>query len=285
MFRFTTSIVRQPARSVGWLFACVSMLCLSAAASFAKDYRIGAQDVVQIGVWEHPELTSKYAVGGDGNITFPLVGPIKAAGLTAAELQAEVTKQLMDGFIKTPQVTVSVAEYLSQRVFVVGEVHTPGVVPLTGNLTLVEALTRAGSLTENAGGELQVVRAAPGSVSVGPTLPNATGATVVLRASVQLLLRGQFATNAELNDGDTIVVPRAQSVSVLGQVKNPGAVPYEFDMTVLRAVSLVGGANDVGALGRARIIRIVNGKKTEIKAKETDTLMPGDVVMIPMKLW
>ena len=285
MFRFTTSIVRQPARSVGWLFACVSMLCLSAAASFAKDYRIGAQDVVQIGVWEHPELTSKYAVGGDGNITFPLVGPIKAAGLTAAELQAEVTKQLMDGFIKTPQVTVSVAEYLSQRVFVVGEVHTPGVVPLTGNLTLVEALTRAGSLTENAGGALQVVRAAPGSVSVGPTLPNATGATVVLRASVQLLLRGQFATNAELNDGDTIVVPRAQSVSVLGQVKNPGAVPYEFDMTVLRAVSLVGGANDVGALGRARIIRIVNGKKTEIKAKETDTLMPGDVVMIPMKLW
>ena len=285
MFRFTTSIVRQPARSVGWLFACVSMLCLSAAASFAKDYRIGAQDVVQIGVWEHPELTSKYAVGGDGNITFPLVGPIKAAGLTAAELQAEVTKQLMDGFIKTPQVTVSVAEYLSQRVFVVGEEHTPGVVPLTGNLTLVEALTRAGSLTENAGGELQVVRAAPGSVSVGPTLPNATGATVVLRASVQLLLRGQFATNAELNDGDTIVVPRAQSVSVLGQVKNPGAVPYEFDMTVLRAVSLVGGANDVGALGRARIIRIVNGKKTEIKAKETDTLMPGDVVMIPMKLW
>jgi len=285
VFRFTTSVFRRQARTMGWFSACVAILFLSAAAPFAKDYRIGAQDVVQIGVWEHPELTSKYAVAGDGTVTFPLVGPIKAAGLTAAELQAEVTKKLMDGFIKTPQVTVSVAEYLSQRVFVIGEVHTPGVVPLTGNLTLVEALTRAGSLTENAGGELQIVRAAPGSLSVGPTLPGSTGASVVLRASVQLLLRGQFATNAELTDGDTIVVPRAQSVSVLGQVKNPGAVPYEYDMTVLRAVSLVGGANDVGALGRARVIRIVDGKKTEIKAKETDTLQPGDVVMIPMKLW
>lgn len=285
MFRPTVLLFRRRARTLRWLLAGVVALCLSAATTFAKDYRIGAQDVLQIGVWEHPELTSKYTVGGDGSITFPLIGPIKAAGLTAAELQAEVTKLLMDGFIKSPQVTVGVAEYLSQRVFVVGEVHTPGVVPLTGNLTLVEALTRAGSLTENAGGELQVVRAAAGSVSVGPTLPGSTGATIVVRASVQQLLRGQFATNAELADGDTIVVPRAQSVSVLGQVKNPGAVAYEYDMTVLRAVSLVGGANDVGALGRARIVRIVDGKKTEIKAKETDTLMPGDVIMIPMKLW
>lgn len=285
MFRSANLVIRQIARTTGWFFVCLATCCVAATPAFAKDYRIGPQDVIQIGVWEHPELTSKYTVGGDGTITFPLVGPIKAAGLTTAELQAEVTRQLADGFLKNPQITVGVAEYLSQRVFVVGEVHTPGVVPLTGNLTLVEALTRAGSLTENAGGELQVVRGAAGSVSVGPTLPGSTGATIVARVSVQQLLRGQFATNAELADGDTIVVPRAQSVSVLGQVKNPGAVAYEYDMTVLRAVSLVGGANDVGALGRARIIRIVDGKKTEIKAKETDTLMPGDVVMIPMKLW
>lgn len=284
MFRPTRSVCQRRVRLLG-VICGVAAWCLATTVAFAKDYRIGAQDVLQIGVWEHPELTGRYAVGGDGTITFPLVGAIKAAGLTATELRTEVTKQLTDGFIKNPQITVSVAEYLSQRVFVIGEVHTPGVVPLTGNLTLVEALTRAGSLTENAGGELQVVRAAAGSLSVGPTLPGSTGATIVLRASVQQLLRGQFATNAELSDGDTIVVPRAQSVSVLGQVKNPGAVTYEYDMTVLRAVSLVGGASDVGALGRARIVRIVDGKKTEIKAKETDTLMPGDVVMIPMKLW
>jgi polysaccharide export outer membrane protein len=218
-------------------------------------------------------------------VIFPLLGAIKAAGLTAGELQQELTRLLADGFIKNPQVTVSVAEYLSQRVFVVGEVHTPGVVPLSGNLTLVEALTRAGSLKENAGGELQVIRPAPGSVSLGPTLPGTLGSTIVLRASVQLLLRGQFVTNADLTHGDTIIVPRAESISVLGQVKSPGVVPYEYDMTVLKAVSMVGGPNDVGALGRARIIRIVGGKKTEIKAKETETLQPGDVVMIPMKLW
>lgn len=282
MTRRKTSVFDRTVGAMAWL---IVSLCVWTAGVAATDYRIGPQDIVQIGVWEHPELTGRYTVASDGTLGFPLIGPIKAAGLTTAELQAEVAKLLLDGFIRNPQVTVSVAEYLSQRVFVVGEVHKPGVVPLTGNLTLVEALTRAGSLTETAGGELQVVRAAAGSLSIGPTLPGSTGASVVLRASVQQLLRGQFATNAELADGDTIIVPRAQSISVLGQVKNPGAVPYEYDMTVLRAVSLVGGANDVGALGRARILRIVEGKKSEIKAKETDTLLPGDVVMIPMKLW
>jgi polysaccharide export outer membrane protein len=263
----------------------LAMLSVLLTSVVSAEYRIGVRDVISIAVWDHPELTAEYTVGADGTLTFPLLGPVKAAGLTAEELQAEIRKQLLDGLIREPQVTVNVSKYLSQRVFVVGEVRTPGPVALTGDLTLLEALTRAGSVTENAGGELLVVRASPGISVQGATLPGSAGSSVVLRASLQRLLHGEFATNASLSDGDTLVVPHAEFISVLGQVKNPGSVTLEFEMTVLRAISLAGGANDLGAIGRAKIVRIVNNRKTEIKAQLTDKLQAGDVVVVPMRLF
>ena len=89
--------------------------------------------------------------------------------------------------------------------------------------------------------------------------------------------------NIELHDGDTIFVPRAESVYVFGQVKNPGAYAIQKDTTVLQALSLAGGVTENGAMNRIKIVRIVNGEKKELKVKLTDLVQPGDTIIVPEK--
>src|SRR3990170_1913760 len=152
-----------------------------AVAQSAGDYVIGAQDVLAIAVFNQPALGGKYTVETDGTFTFPLVGRIKAAGLTIRQFEEELRRRFADGFFRNPQVTVAVEQYHSQRVFVVGEVRQPGTYPLTGDMTLVEALARAGSTTAAASGEVVVVRSQgakapviPAGLYAGP--PGADGA-------------------------------------------------------------------------------------------------------------
>ena len=91
--------------------------------------------------------------------------------------------------------------------------------------------------------------------------------------------------NIQLQDGDTVNVPKTQSVFVTGHVKLSGAYSVERGTTVLQVLSLAGGVTDRGAEGRIRILRTVNGKRTEIKAKLTDTVEPGDTIVVPERFF
>src|SRR5437868_1517482 len=217
------------------------VLSLSAPAlsqtQSAANYVIGPQDVLAINVFDQADLGGKYTVESDGTFSFPLIGRVKAGGLTLREFEQELRKQLADGFFTNPQVSVSVEQYRSQRVFVVGEVRQPGPVPLTGGMTLIEALARAGSTLPSSSGEVAVVRLKDHNSVAGPTLPGAKEATEVIRVSMRTLESGAMSQNVELQDGDTIFVPRAESVYVSGQVKNPGLYPIQTDTTVLQALS------------------------------------------------
>src|SRR5437667_4023597 len=111
----------------------------------SDDYVVGAQDVLGITVWNQPDLTAKYTVEVDGTFTFPFIGRVKVAGLTLRQIEVELKRQLAEGYYKNPQVSVAIDSYKSQRIFVVGEVRSPGAYPLGGNMTLMEALAQAGS--------------------------------------------------------------------------------------------------------------------------------------------
>ena len=111
------------------------------------EYLIGPQDVLTVTVWDSPDLSGKFTVETDGSFTFPLIGRVKAGGLTLRQFEAELKKKLADGYFKNPQVSVAVETYRSQRIFIVGEVRNPGTYPLTGDMTLIEAIARAGSTT------------------------------------------------------------------------------------------------------------------------------------------
>jgi polysaccharide export outer membrane protein len=246
----------------------------------AADYVIGALDVLAITVWDQADLSGKFTVEADGSFSFPLIGRVKAAGLTLRDFEAELKKRLADGYFKNPQVSVAVEEYRSQRIFVVGEVRTPGTYALTGDMTLIEAIARAGSATPTASGEVLIVHPPKGEAAAR-TLPNQRADAEITRVDLKQLQEGGRAQNLALRDGDTIFVPRAETIYVFGQVKNPGAyVLQSKDTTVLQALSLAGGVTDRGATNRIKIMRVVDGKMKEIKVKLTDIVRPGDTVVV-----
>lgn len=252
------------------------------AVSQQPDYQVGPQDVLTITVWDQNDLSGKFTVETDGSFTFPLIGRIQAGGLTLRQIENELKKRLADGYFKNPQLTVAVDTYRSQRVFITGEVRTPGPYTLTGDMSLIEALSRAGSTTQFAGNEVVIVRAADGKAATGPLLPNQVEGATTIRVDLKDLQSGGLSKNVPLKDGDTIYVPLAESVFVFGQVKNPGEYPLRRkDTTVLQALSMAGGVTDRGAANRIKIMRIVSGKKTEIKVTLTDIVLPGDTVMVP----
>jgi len=269
-------------RTLSYAILAVLFVPFVAGGQSAGDYVIGPQDVLSVSVLEQADLGGKYAVELDGSFTFPLIGRVHAGGMTIRNFEAELKTQLADGFFRNPQVTVSIEQYRSQRVFVTGEVRNPGSYALTGDMTLIEALAKAGSTTQNASDEVVVVRGGKGAEP--PVAPDAGKDTV--RVNLNDLQSGAAGTHdLDLRDGDTIYVARAEQVYVFGQVKNPGSYPIKSDTTILQALSLAGGVTPNGALNRARVIRIVNGEKTEVRVKLTDTVEPGDTVTVPERFF
>ena len=276
-----------------WL-TCVALMLVCLGVSGAQrsqgavqpspmaDYVIGAQDVLAVTVFDQADLGGKYGVELDGTFSFPLIGRIRAAGLTLRQFEIELTKRLADGYFKNPQVTVAVEQYRSQRVFVVGEVRQPGTYPLTGDMTLIEALARAGSTGPTASGEVIVVR---GGDAKAPRLPEKSEGAEVIRVEFADLQTGKAAQNIRLRDGDTIFVPRAETAYVFGQVKNPGAYPITKATTVLQALSLAGGVTEYGAINRIKIVRMVGEKRKEIKVNLTDLVEPGDTLVVPERFF
>jgi len=247
------------------------------------DYRVGAQDVLTITSYDQADLSGKFTVEADGTFTFPLIGRVKAGGLTLRALEDSLKTRLKDeGFFRNPQVTVAVETYRSQKIYVIGEVRSPGSYPLSGDMSLVEAIARAGSTLPSASGEAIIVHAPPGAT--GPSVPSqgANTETVDLRA----LQNGAGTLNIVLRDGDTISVLRAESVYVLGQVKNPNAYALQQkNTTVLQALSLAGGVTDRGSMSRIKLTRIVKGDKKELKVKLTDIVQPGDTIFVNDRLF
>lgn len=256
----------------------LGVLLLAVPVSAQTDYIIGAQDVLTITVYDQADLSGKFTVDPDGSLTFPLLGRLKAAGLTLRALEDDLKKRLSDGYIRNPQVSASVEQYRSQRIFVMGEVRAPGAYQLTGDMTIIEAIARAGSTTLQAADEVMIVRPKDGRAN-GPVLPSDDESTVI-RVNLRDIQEGALSKNVQLRDGDTLVVQKARSVYVFGQVKAPGAYPVDKDTSVLQALSLAGGVTDRGSTGRIKIVRAVDGKKKEIKVKLTDMVEPGDTIIV-----
>jgi polysaccharide export outer membrane protein len=259
-----------------------AMLCgLPPRADAQTDYRIGAQDVLNITVFGETDLSGKYTVEQDGTFTFPLIGRVKAGGVTLRELEQEVKRLLTDGYLKNPQVSIAIETYRSQRILVMGEVRSPGEYLLSGDMTLLAALARAGGTSAAASREVLIVRASRRI----PEKSDTAGEAEIVRIDLADLQGGNMALNITLQDGDTVNVPKAQSVFVAGQVKSPGAYAVERGTTVLQVLSLAGGVTERGADGRVRIQRMVKGKLRELKAKLSDVVEPGDTVIVPEKFF
>ena len=271
-----------------WVSALVLLcgLILTTSVSARQNsraYVIGPADVLAIAVFDQPQLTGRYTVQPDGTFTFPLVGAIKAGGSTVQEIEVDIRTRLAAGYLKSPQVSVSIDQYRSQQVFVMGEVRQPSGLPYTGPMTLMEALARAGSLTERAGTEALVLRR-PDAVSP-PDASSLARAQASLdsnniRVDLRSLQAGKLSEDVVLRPGDTVFVPKAQSIFVSGQVNRPGEFTYQTGMTVRQVIALAGGVTDRGSTRRIQIVRQVDGVETTVRADLKDSIKGGDTVVV-----
>lgn len=262
------------------------------AGGFGENaYRIGASDVLSISVWQNPSLNTTATVRFDGRISMPLAGEIVAAGLTPTEVAAEISERLRE-FIRNPQVTVTVDEFHSRQVVVLGAVSRPGIYPLQGPMKLLELLTVSGvNLQEINLGSIRVIRS--------------NGQTLIVDLG-KFLFQGDPTQNVELRAGDNVFVParadepvsgdgtvtiEPKEIMVLGAVNNPGA--YAFDpgreVNVNTLLLKAGGVKNGAALKDAKIVRADRIQEPTNIARlifdgdmsQNHILHSGDVLYVP----
>jgi len=256
---------------------------VQAASNRPSDYVIGPTDVLKVTVYDEPTMSGTFRVDTDGSFQYPMLGRIAAGGRRVRDIEQMLKTRLEDGFIRRAQVTVDVDQFRSRSVFIVGEVRSPGKYPMTGQMSLIEALAAAGSTTPTASSEVLILRPRD-PVTAQPLTPEQADQTNVTRVNLGDLQLGRLSENVSLMEGDTIFVPKAERFFITGQVRNPGAYTFERGLTVLQAISLAGGLTDKGSNRRIKVIRTVKGKKAQQNIDLADAIQPGDTLVVPQRL-
>lgn len=249
--------------------------------------RIGANDLVAVSVYDAPELTRTVRVGADGFLRLPMLKRrIKAEGLMPSELETAIASALVaEQLIVDPFVTITIAEYNSRPISVAGAVRQPITFQAAGPVSLLEALTRAGGLSPEAGPEILVSRAQSGA--------DGTVTSLVQRILVKGLIDAADPTlNVALIGGEEIRVPESGKVYVIGNVKKPGAFAVQdgLESTVLKMLALSEGLMPYASKDAYIYRREANGSKNEIpiplskimERKAADVpLLANDILYVP----
>jgi polysaccharide export outer membrane protein len=296
----------------------VLQLSGSSANSSTHDYRIGAEDLLEIAVFEAPELDRTLRVSANGQISLPLLGSSQAAGLTSRELEVVIQELLRRSYMKDPHVSVFVKDMQSHPVSVFGAVKKPGVFQIRGSKRLIEVLSMTEGLSDEAGDTVVVMRQAQPAGTTVPMVDGGPASAPALQekagngAATQAVAGGSVSRetlNINLKDllnspdsrsnvliypGDVIKVTPAGVVYVVGEVKKPGGFVLKTNenISVLQALALAEGPTRTSARSRVRIIRNdgTTGARVEIPidlgkilaGKLPDPiLLPKDIVFVP----
>lgn len=250
----------------------------------AKDYTLYQGDLLKIEVFDHPDLTSTIRIPANGAVPFPLIGEVTGVvGRSVGSFTSEVSKRLLQGYIRQAVVTATVIEFSPRFVYVLGNVAKPGGVPLSPfiRLTAIQSIGQAGGFLEDANrGATLVIR----------DDPSKSGAKLGLSVPVTDKI-DSLVNDIELQPNDVIIVPRLDRVYIIGHVGKPGAVnlPSQEVLTVSKAVSLAGGFSQYAKQSEVQLMRA--GKHVQVvdvrailtgSSKDQDPVLgPGDTVYVP----
>lgn len=219
------------------------------------DYVIGPEDLLEIDVFQVEELKRTVRVSAQGNIGLPLIGTIKAKGLTAVGLEKEIAKKLSERYLEDPLITVYIKEYRAQKISVLGAVGKPQIYSVSGQRYLLDLLAMADGITREAGNICYVLR----PVNPSENNPSVNKAETIVIDLNALLVEGDSRLNIPIFSGDVIHVPKAGVVFVDGAVKKPGAFPLQAKTTLVQAITMAEGAMYEADKSDVRIFRD-NGK-------------------------
>jgi polysaccharide export outer membrane protein len=222
----------------------------AATTKSASTLGIHDGDLLEISIAGAPEYHYEVRVSPNGDFSLPMAGKLAVDGLSTSQAEAALNQRLAEkGFFNDPQSSVFVKEYATEGISVLGEVQKPGIYPLLGKRTLLDAISAAGGTTEKAGRAVTITHR--GHVD--------TPQIVKLSHDES----DHTLTNIELQSGDTVVVSKAGVVYVVGDVKDPTGIVLENPrLTVLQALALAHGTNPTAKLGGAKVIRnTANGTK------------------------
>lgn len=261
-----------------------------------SDYRLGPGDLIQVDVFGVEGFGRNLRINSSGTITVPYIGAVKAAALTTIELEERLSEMLDGRFIKNPQVTVLVAEYRSQSVFVLGAVTNPGQYQLTQPLRLIDVIGMAGGLNLETADTVAIVqkKGATNGPDANGTTPVRTQETLRIDLT-ELLENGKLDLNTPISGGDVVQVPERQieRYYVIGDVNRPGAyeLPRDEELFVTQALAQAGGPLRTAKTSKGLLVRIDDkGQRQEValnvddivKGKKPDmTLLPNDVIFLP----
>ncbi|MBV5272309.1 MAG: SLBB domain-containing protein [Lamprocystis purpurea] len=248
----------------------VLLFVLSLGALADQSYRLGANDVIRVTVYGHADLSTVARVAENGGVTIPIIGEVSLGGLTGREAELKIQSLLKEQkIVKSPQVTLIVDKYESQRVSVLGEVKKPGVYPITRGSSLMDLISEAGGLGEEAGEVAIVTRKDEGA---------GRGRVIDL---VSLLEGSAVTPEPTVADGDRIFVPRMERFYIYGQVNKPGAYRLERGMTVMQALSVASGLTDKGTERGIKVRRKSgDGTEQEFSAQLTQRIQANDVIYV-----
>jgi len=248
---------------LGVVLLLVALTAPSPLAQTPSAFRVGPDDILVISVWDQKDLDQIVVVRPDGRVSLALIGEIEAGGSTVAELSARLSK-LYAQTVKGAQVVVSVREIRSRPVYFPGNVVRPGILQLTQDLTVLQALGAVGGALPGADPEAAYVERGKEKIPVNLTLG-----------------KSDPSQSLKLLPFDTVVLPNATFVSITGEVKAPGPVKYTRDLTVVSAIASVGGLTPA-ASKRVIILRSNGGKSESIRVNVGD-IMDGDTPDVPLK--
>lgn len=277
-----------------------SQTALAAAANRAVEpgdsYLLGPQDTLNIRVVDMEELGEEaYPIDLRGYVTLPRVGRVRAAGLTVEELQALLTQKFKE-YLQEPIVNITIAEFRSQPVSILGAIAAPGVHQIRGSKTLFEVVSEAGGLTADAGNTITITRQI---INGALPLPNAvtdpSGRYSIADINIRSVMSAKSPQdNIPVKPYDVITIPKADLIYVIGCVKRAGGFPLQerANMTILQALSLSQGLDRGAAPNRAKILRFdqATHARTEIpidvnnilKGKGADQpLLSNDILFVP----
>jgi polysaccharide export outer membrane protein len=269
----------------------------SAAPTASPGYLLGPGDQITIFVADLPdEFADKtFRIDNSGDVSLPVIGHLHAGGLTASGLEA-AARQHLAHVLKNPDVSISLATFGSQSVYILGAVNNPGAHQLEGHKNLFEILSLAGGLSEDAGYSVNVTRKVDsGPIPLPHVVTDPSGQTYVTTIKLSDIINATDpAENIVILPGDTVSVPKADVVYAVGSVTKPGGFPLNQheSLSALQVVSLAQGAKNTAALDKAQILRRVPGStsRTEIAVnlkqlmagKGTDIqLQPDDILFVP----